>query len=535
MAGRSLALLVGQRYVKTIKSALEQQDLLDRSTKISREKGSLEQARMIITTTIPFTGEDIHDDNSLDDGGLYQETENLLRRLGLDDLKDEIEVSLIRTSHLGNDGSNSRNPLIKALIKAFRQIPESLLESVKLTAESLISSFPSTYSIYGSMLLLPPNAFTSTPWKTLISVYSVNSKILIPLWKTIAIEVGITHIAINAGIPVSTTTSSIPNISTPEAHSRENILRSPVNLTPIYGDFGPPPTPSRLANPTLQDFDDAYWVSTTQNGVKQVWAPVYTMFSRGNIKEKTRLLNLPSVNSAVSDGKGKTKISDPQQINTSLHSAAPGCTAVDLYAGIGYFVFSYKKAGVSKIICWELNPWSIEGLRRGALRNGWSIKIFNNIPNFYEEFEAEKQAVKNADIIVFQQSNEEAVGPISRLAWGPNSEDDAPPIRHVNCGFLPSSRGSWKTAVRVMDSELGGWIHAHENVGVNDIESRREEVVVEIQRLLDEWEAEKGCCGGYRERVRCEHVEKVKTYAPGVIHVVLDVWIRGRRDAEELT
>ena len=25
--------------------------------------------------------------------------------------------------------------------------------------------------------------------------------------------------------------------------------------------------------------------------------------------------------------------------------------------------------------------------------------------------------------------------------------------------------------------------------------------------------------------VRCEHIERVKTYAPGVLHVVFDVWI----------
>ena len=38
----------------------------------------------------------------------------------------------------------------------------------------------------------------------------------------------------------------------------------------------------------------------------------------------------------------------------------------DLYAGIGYFAFSYAKAGVGKVLCWEINPWSVDGLRRGA-------------------------------------------------------------------------------------------------------------------------------------------------------------------------
>lgn len=50
------------------------------------------------------------------------------------------------------------------------------------------------------------------------------------------------------------------------------------------------------------------------------------------------------------------------------------------------------------------------------------------------------------------------------------------PIRHVNLGLLPVSRLSWPAAVSALDGEQGGWIHAHENVGVVEMKEKREEV-----------------------------------------------------------
>jgi tRNA wybutosine-synthesizing protein 2 len=242
------------------------------------------------------------------------------------------------------------------------------------------------------------------------------------------------------------------------------------------------------------------------------------------MREKMRVLNLSSVRQEEVSGEGV------------LGST---CTAVDLYAGIGYFAFCYKKAGVKKVLCWELNPWSIEGLRRGAELNGWGMQVVEPIPkstsqtnatDVEEEVEAWKASVRSdADFLVFQQSNEFALDPIMAL----EQHSKLPPVRHVNCGFLPSSHLSWPTAIRVIDEKVGGWIHAHENVGVKDIEARREEVEKEMQGMLDEWFYAEGGSGRQRKRrVRCEHVERVKTYAPGVVHVVFDVWVDGTRIAE---
>ncbi|KAJ4368149.1 S-adenosylmethionine-dependent methyltransferase [Neocucurbitaria cava] len=347
------------------------------------------------------------------------------------------------------------------------------------------------------------------------------------IWKRMAEAVGATHVAVNSPIPLQT--SAEPAVNR-QLSAQENILRSPVNLTPIYGDFGPSPTRQTLSSPTEDDFEKALWATTIQNGIHQTWAPRYTMFSRGNITEKTRLLNLPSV---------------------TMDFDVPSATA-DLYAGIGYFAFSYRKSGahkkngIKKVLCWELNPWSVEGLRRGAELNGWTCKIWRKeqIPESEAEWEAwrkelllEEQEGGNEDFWIFQTSNEHAASFIQHLRHTLPDDDDAtpliiPPIRRVNLGLLPKSTLSWRTAVRVLDFSRGGWIHAHENVSVADIGNRTKEIEAEFQQLWDDCEEERygekedvGKSGGRRRRVKVEHVERVKMYAPGVVHCVFDVYV----------
>jgi tRNA wybutosine-synthesizing protein 2 len=184
---------------------------------------------------------------------------------------------------------------------------------------------------------------------------------------------------------------------------------------------------------------------------------------------------------------------------------------VDLYAGIGYFAFSYAKAGVSKVLCWELNGWSVEGLRRGSEENGWRVEVVKEGQEAREYSLEEVVKDPETKLVVFHMSNEHASPIIQRV------RSSIPPIRHVNCGLLPSSRLSWLTAVRALDPEMGGWIHIHENLAIKEIEERGVEIVGEIQGLLDQW------ANGEMRKAVMEHVERVKTYAPGVMHCVLDV------------
>lgn len=331
------------------------------------------------------------------------------------------------------------------------------------------------YTVYGCMLLLSRNAFQSEAWRHVL--LSVQGDKIQRLYAQIATHLKITHIAITKPIPASNA----------EDHT-ENIVRAPSNFETVYGNFGPA---TAASPPTQQDFDAAFWVTVKQNGIYQTWAPRWTMFSRGNISEKARILDLDSVAQAVDEGREDGK----------------GHCAVDLYAGIGYFTFSYLKAGVNKVLSWDLNEWSCEGLKRGAKANHWEVAMPNHNSSLDEMLAHDPQ------LLVFNESNEHATSRIESL------RSDLPPIRHVNCGLLPTSRGSWQTALVVLDPELGGWVHIHENFGVTEIEEKAQEVTSTIQELLDAMRPGK---------VELDFINRVKSYAPGVMHCVLDLQVTPR-------
>ncbi|XDG03619.1 hypothetical protein ABKA04_003234 [Annulohypoxylon sp. FPYF3050] len=351
--------------------------------------------------------------------------------------------------------------------------------------DDLISRAPKRWTVYEPMVLLPSGSFEADIWKELLS--SPPAEQTDALWTQILSSISaksggvgtrLTHLAINEGIPAALYANS-------ENGAPENILRSPTGLRILYGDFGP-----ASADGTAPDFGNAFWVSTKQNGVFQTWAPRWTMFSRGNIKEKARLLDFHKSRSS----------NDGTVLNDAL--------AVDLYAGIGYFTFSYAKLGM-QVLCWELNPWSVEGLRRGAQGNGWSVRIVQDEADLALPM---KELVSGGEqIIVFLEDNRHAARRLRAL--------DELNILHVNCGLLPSSEASWEDswdiATRSQAEEM--WFHLHENVGVADIEKRREEIE---QYFLD-----LGRKDGCDRTARVEHTELIKTFAPGVWHCVFDLYI----------
>ncbi len=290
---------------------------------------------------------------------------------------------------------------------------------------TLVAAAPKRWVVYEPMVLLPSGSFSSAGWTSLMAALPPDQLSL--LWARILHEVSnharrppLTHLAINEGIPLLQQADG--------ANSKENILRSPSGLRMLYGDFGPD------AAPPDRRFAMAFWVSTKQNGIYQTWAPRWTMFSRGNVKEKARLL-------AFHDG--ETTAAKPE--GPSLAQRAwprrrlESSWAVDLYAGIGYFVFSYARLGL-RVLCWELNAWSVEGLRRGALRNGWSVKVVQG----HHLERPTRELVRGQDrIIVFLEDNREAARRVQEL----RSEGMELIVSHVNCGFLPSSQPTWQWGV----------------------------------------------------------------------------------------
>ncbi|KAK0651667.1 S-adenosyl-L-methionine-dependent methyltransferase [Cercophora newfieldiana] len=386
------------------------------------------------------------------------------------------------------------NPISSAISSWLSALPPPLLDLITPAPDSnqnhidlLLLTSPKRWVIYEPMVLLPSGSFTSLPWPALLSSLTPNQTSL--LWAAIlrnispSSKVPLTHLAINEGIPLHTIATT--TTSNEEGEGEENLLRSPSGLRPLHGSFGPT-TPFA----SDRDFSTAFWVSTKQNGITQIWAPRWTMFSRGNVKEKARLL---SFHDAARPGGPGVK----------------GKWAVDLYAGIGYFVFSYARLGM-RVLCWELNPWSVEGLRRGAEANGWSVRAVMG-----EELELSMGELVGGgeQIVVLLEDNREAGRRVRALRGVREVE-----VAHVNCGFLPSSEGSWRDAWEIQGKGLRdggkGWLHLHENVGFGDIEERRGEINV----MLNEW-------GGGEVKGEVEHVELVKTFAPDVWHCVFDVCI----------
>jgi len=475
---RIIVLVVHKQHIKTVKNALEARKSLDRRIKVRPLSEDLDEdlyqsEHFLITTTVHAGGPDDSDRERL---------KAQLVALSLEHPVQVIEREMIYPE--ATSRPESHNALRKAVDGWLQELPRELLQTLNTTANQLLHAFPTTYSIYEPMLLLPAHSFQSTPWQRLLQ--SLDHSLLQDLYSRLARRLRVTHIAINAPIP------QLHPSGTTAPSATSNDIRSPSNLVPLYGDFGPPVT-DRAATP--RDFATAFWVSTRQNGITQCWAPLHTMFSRGNIREKTRLLTLPSVLEAVDQGRRDGR----------------RCAAVDMYVGVGYFAFSYVRAGLDVVLGWEINGWSVEGLRRGAVRNGWGVRV---LKGGWEAGEEEKEVLadREARLLVWERSNEFAGETVERL------RDRLPPIRHVNCGLLPSSMDGWKIAVRVLDPIMGGWLHLHMNLGAKEIEERSQEMLNQINNLLVE-----------ERKATLEHVEKVKTFAPGVVHCVLDVYISPRR------
>ena len=197
---------------------------------------------------------------------------------------------------------------------------------------------------------------------------------------------------------------------------------------------------------------------------------------------------------------------------------------------------------------WELNGWSVEGARRGAGANGWGVRIVRDD----DEDDSSSSSSSNTGtkliddgddddddtrLLLFHESNIHATRRVRCL----RASGAIGPVRHVNLGLLPHAREAWGVAVEVVDEREGGWLHLHENVGVGEkeeVESTKGEEKIGIEGRKRKGAGEKAIsqrkeevvrgledlAGGTRA-VQCEHVERVKTFAPGVVHCVFDVWI----------
>lgn len=311
------------------------------------------------------------------------------------------------------------------------------------------TDMPKRYTIYGSMALFTAGSFAG--WD--------ETKIQSALKDWLKDKPAVTHVAVNS--PIS---------------KQQNVIRHP-GITRLVGDWGPYPVdqPDLYDNPSSDDFQNAYWVTTTQNDIKQCWAPMYTMFSRGNIKEKARVLN------------------------SAIFKSATNSLVVDMYCGIGYFFLSYAQLKPRLILGWDINAWSIEGLRRGAQLAKLSLQVVKkgDKPDW-----GKVGPPGTTHAIVFNESNERALERVEELRqFNETTTKETLPLTHINMGLLPDCKQAWGTATSLAQKGVTSY-HVHENVAMDEIE---------------EFTKERGKVFGTHL-----HTEMVKTFAPGVGHVVWD-------------
>ncbi|XP_004679659.1 PREDICTED: tRNA wybutosine-synthesizing protein 2 homolog [Condylura cristata] len=263
------------------------------------------------------------------------------------------------------------------------------------------------------------------------------------------------------------------------------------------------PDGTRTPEVTLLLGDDG-WVEHVDNGIRYKFDVTQCMFSFGNITEKLRVASLPCA----------------------------GEVLVDLYAGIGYFTLPFLvHAGVAFVHACEWNPHAIDALKKNLETNGVADRC--------------------------------------QIHFGDNRKLKLSNIAdRVNLGLIPSSEEGWPIACQVLRADAGGVLHIHQNVESfprKNLHSPRSSIMEEKghwsysqevitsqlenratkdskRKILStatkpEWQrwaefAETQIAillqqvHGKPWRTQILHIQPVKSYAPHVDHIVLDLECR---------
>ena len=154
---------------------------------------------------------------------------------------------------------------------------------------------------------------------------------------------------------------------------------------------------------------------------------------------------------------------------------AKGEIIVDAYAGIGYYTLPFlAKAGAAQVHACEMTKASIDGLGKGLTANAVEEKC-----------------------TIHQGDNQTTMPKLKGIA------------DRVILGLLPSSEKTWSLASDCLKPK-GGVIHVHMNIHNHELKTWPEQT--------------KEYFADYSQRnTEIMHLEIVKSYSPGISHVVLDL------------
>lgn len=155
---------------------------------------------------------------------------------------------------------------------------------------------------------------------------------------------------------------------------------------------------------------------------------------------------------------------------------------LDLYAGIGYYTLPLLVHSKAKFLhACEINPDSIIALKKNLIHNKVSDKCIIHKGD-------------NLSIV----PNLEVFGKVNR----------------VMLGLLPSSEKTWELAVQSLCSK-GGILHLHGNSPHKKEHEWAQLVIERLKEISND--------NNLEFKFELIHIEKVKSYAPKINHLVLDI------------
>jgi len=207
------------------------------------------------------------------------------------------------------------------------------------------------------------------------------------------------------------------------------------------------------------------WITVTEHSIHQSFDITRVMFSRGNVTEKKRFASLVQTDENV----------------------------LDMYAGIGYYTLPALIHGKAKhVTACEWNEHALFALRYNLKANG---------------VEDDRFTILEGDCRVS----------LKRLL-DDNYTTQIRQFDRISLGLLPSCEGGWSLAISCLNLVKGSWLHVHANVPTSEKQRWTHWLCRSLSNLAVN-------SNGNNWIAVCTHVEKVKSFAPKVDHVVADVFV----------